>query len=475
VVDRVNTTMAVWMGTTAACAQCHDHKHDPISPREFYQLFAFFDQTADADRPDEAPVRRLPAARDRFAIQELQARRNRCVVERQRLLEVRANQNPAAESLAEAIARLDAELDRLAGPPTPILQELPADQRRTTRIHRRGSFLNQGEAVAPATPRVFPPLHPDQPPNRLGLARWLVDPCNPLTSRVLVNRFWAQLFGNGLVATSEDFGTRGELPSHPQVLDWLASEFVANGHSTKALLRCLVTSATYRQDANGTEHERQRDPQNRLLARGPRLRLPAEAVRDQALAVSGLLSAKMLGPSVMPPQPEGLWQVVYSDDQWRTSSGEDRLRRGLYTFLRRTHPYPAMETFDAPSREVCVVRRLLTNTPLQALVTLNDPVFVEAAQALARQALAELATDRQRIAWLFEQCLCRPPHPAETTRLLQLVDAQRRSPGADVEALAKLESEALGPLPVEADPQEHAVWIVVAQVVLNLDEFLTKG
>jgi len=245
-----------------------------------------------------------------------------------------------------AIRARVAELQHTLPPPpiTLVMQELETP--RTTHVHMRGAYLTKGEEVQPAPPAILNPLPPDAPLNRLTFARWLVSSENPLTARVTVNRLWEQYFGQGIVATSEDFGTQGEPPSHPELLDWLATEFIDRGWSLKQVHRLIATSATYRQDARVTPELAERDPRNRLLARGPRIRLEAEMLRDQALAVSGLLSRKMFGPSVMPPQPEGVWQVVYSGDQWITSQGEDKYRRGIYTFWRRTSPYPSMITFD---------------------------------------------------------------------------------------------------------------------------------
>jgi hypothetical protein len=272
-----------------------------------------------------------------------------------------------------------------------------------------------------------------------------------------VNRLWEQLFGVGLVATNDDFGAQGDAPSHPLLLDWLAAEFLAEGGSIKRILRKIVTSATYAQDAHVAPDLWARDPDNRLLARGPRPRLSAEAVRDQALAVSGLLSRMLHGPSVMPPQPEGVWNIIYSNDRWQTSAGEDRYRRGLYTFWRRTSPYPSALMFDAPSREVCVARRPPRNTPLQARVSRNDPVFVEAAAALARRMGREGGADAEaRVVWGFRACTGRHPTPAERRRLVQHY----------------FEQVLADPDPVGARPR---AWQAVASVLLNLDETLTRN
>ncbi|MEM9328287.1 MAG: DUF1553 domain-containing protein, partial [Bacteroidota bacterium] len=297
---------------------------------------------------------------------------------------------PADQQYAQKYAEIDELLTANPAVATPVMVE--RDQARLTNVFIRGNWLVPGDTVEPSIPDLLG--GGSQWANRLDLARWLVSPENPLTSRVIVNRIWAQLFGRGIVATPEDFGTLGDAPSHPAMLDWLALEFSGDlNWSLKQLIRELVLSATYRQSARIDEERLEKDPANVWLARGPRTRLSAEQVRDQALAVSGLLSDKMYGPSVMPPQPEGVWSVVYSNLKWVTSEGENAYRRGLYTYLRRSSPYPSFVTFDASEREVCVSRRINTNTPLQALVTMNDPVYLAAAQSLAQE-LATLAPDK---------------------------------------------------------------------------------
>jgi hypothetical protein len=382
---------------------------------------------------------------------------------------------PSLQPIRDEIAKL--EKSKPAVPTLPVMVELPANQRRETRVMNKGNFLNPGDKVEPGLPRAFHPLPEAAPLDRLGVARWLVDPNNPLTARVAVNRYWAQLFGNGLVETEEDFGTQGELPSNPELLDWLATEYIRLGWDTKALLRLIVTSATYRQSTKVSTEVLARDPRNRLLTRGPRFRLEAEMVRDQALALSGLLSRKMYGPSVYPPQPPGLWQAAFNGQRtWATSQGEDRYRRGLYTFWRRTVPYPSMATFDAPSREICTVRRVRTNTPLQAFVTLNDPVYVEAAQELARRIVREgggSVEDRARFG--LRLCLARPPQAEQVQRVAALYQSEhahyRQNPK---EALA-LATDPRGPVPSGMAADELAAWTVIANVLLNLDGVLTKG
>jgi hypothetical protein len=382
---------------------------------------------------------------------------------------------PRSKTQAGLNAELKAKRDALAKirpVELPIMRERAADQRRTTHILNKGNFQSPGEVVQPAVLSAFHPAPPGEV-NRLALARWLVSPENPLTARVAVNRLWAQLFGTGLVETEEDFGTQGQLPSHPELLDWLALDFQRDW-DVKRLLRLIVTSRTYQQSSRASAAARERDPRNRLLSHYPRRRLEAETVRDQALALSGLLSRKMGGPSVYPPQPEGLWSVAFNGGQnsYPTSQGEDRYRRGLYTFWRRTAHNPTMATFDAPSRETCTVRRVPTNTPLQAFVTLNDPVFVECAQALARRLLREGGEDLEtRLRWGLELCLARPATAAQLAPLRELYERQLATFRQDAAAARQLAGE----LPAGLDPAEAAAFTAVANVLLNLDGVLMKN
>jgi len=308
------------------------------------------------------------------------------------------------------------------------------------------------------------------PANRLGLARWLIDRDNPLVARVHVNRLWEQLFGRGLVETSEDFGTQGQPPSHPELLDWLAVELMDRGWSQKTLLRTIVTSATYRQASAVTPALAERDPYNRLFARGPRFRLEAEMIRDGELAASGLLSPKMHGPSVFPSQPEGIWNMPYNEDRWVESTGEDRYRRSLYTFLRRTSPYPMHTTFDATSREYCAARRVRTNTPLQALTLLNDRASFDAARALAAR-VASVRDPRSRAALAFRLVVARDPRPAELARILAYVEGERVQFARRPDAAAKV---APSP-PAGQSAADAAAWTLAANVLLNLDETVTKN
>ncbi len=468
--DRVNTTMQVWMGLTFACSQCHSHKYDPISQKEYYQFYAYFNSTADNDQPDESPTITVASPEELARKQQIDTR----IAELKKQKE--AADEAAKKQLNQQIDELTKSLREL--PAVPIQAELPADKQRETFVMLKGNFLTRGEKVGPGVPQSFHPFPAGAPANRLGVAKWLVDANNPLTARVAVNRFWAQLFGTGLVETPEDYGTQGEPPSHPELLDWLAVEFMRHGCDQKSLLRLMVTSETYCQSSKVTPELLEKDPRNRLMSRGPRFRLEAELVRDQALALAGLLSRKMMGPSVFPAQPPGLWQAAFNgrDRTWATSAGEDKFRRGLYTFWRRTVPYPSMATFDAPSREICTVRRIRTNTPLQALVTLNDPVYVEAAQALARRIIREGGTSTgERVDYALKLCLSRPPHAKQIEELTSLFTSQHARYRADVEAARKLATDPLGPLPEGLDPAEMAAWTVVANVLLNLDAVLTKG
>ena len=355
----------------------------------------------------------------------------------------------------------------------PIFRELRGEQRRSTRLQRRGNFLDLGPEVVAALPSAWAPATGTNAVDRLTLARWLVDAGNPLTARVVANRLWEAVFGLGLVRTSEEFGSQGEPPSHPELLDWLAVELMETGWDLKQMLRLLVTSATYRQSSRVTPELEARDPDNRLLARGPRNRLSAEMIRDQALAVGGLLSPRMYGPPVKPPQPRlGLSAAFGSGTDWEPSMGEDRYRRALYTTWRRSNPYPSMATFDAPNREVCLVRRERSNTPLQALVTLNDPVYLEAAQALARRMASAGGSAADKARHGFRLCLARPPGDGELAGLLALHERTRERFESAPDQAKILSTRPLGDAPEGTDLADLAAWTVVGNVLLNLDETL---
>jgi hypothetical protein len=525
IVDRVNTTMAVWMGTTMACAQCHDHKYDPISQKEYFQFFAILNNTADAGRRDETPVESFYTEEQKQQRVKLQAEiaaleakvpadekavvaslakmkpekkknaKKKPTVETTTKAdlasEVKVAKAPAKPQAAVAngptsadgkrLLELKTRLAAIQAATVPVQRELPPGKRRTTTIQYRGNFLDHGPQVAEAVPAAFHPLPNGSQANRLGLARWLVDENNPLVARVMVNRLWEKLFGIGIVSTSEDFGTQGELPVHPELLDYLATEFVNSPVSgthwdIKHMIRLMVTSAAYRQSSRVTPELAERDPDNRLLARGPRFRLDAEAVRDQALSMAGVLSSKMYGPPVRPYQPSfGLSTAFGHGMDWTTSEGEDRYRRAIYTRWLRTNPYPSMVAFDAASREVCALRRPRTNTPLQALVTLNDPVYVEAAQALARRIDREGGeTSVDKVRYGFRLCAARSPSDSETLRLVQLFELSAKRFAAKPAEAKKLASEPLGPLPANSDAVQLAAWTTVGNVLLNLDETLMR-
>ena len=673
IVDRVNTTMAVWMGTTIACAQCHNHKFDPISQQEFFQFFAFFNNSEDADRRDESPlvnvftdeqqeqkaeateqlaalkaklaastpelqaaqaqweadiaksdkqavtgrfVRIEIAGREEFlSLAEVQAfsgkenvarkgkatqssvdyngpanlaidgntngdhskgsvthtkkeKNPRWMVElpesvaidrivvwnrtdgtvgtrlngarvsildeeqqpafTQEIVKAAASNDlaigavpadffaiiktaadkrddaqkkklanyyrsiaPMLKPLREQLAATEKQLAAIKPTTVPVMRQLAADKRRVTKIQRRGNFLDTlGEEVSEGTPVAFPPLRSrsretsgngedpkshDSGYTRLDLAYWLVDENNPLTARVIANRYWEAIFGIGIVRTSEEFGSQGDLPSHPELLDWLATELVRLNWDMKAFTKLLVTSAAYRQSSAVTPELMERDPDNRLLARGPRFRLSAEMIRDQALFAGGLLSNKMYGAPVQPPQPNiGLTAAFGSGIDWKTSEGDDRYRRGLYTTWRRSNPYPSMAAFDAPNREVCTIRRDRTNTPLQALVTLNDPVYIEAAQSLARQMSATGSSIEDKATHGFRRCLARQPNEAELTRLTNLYRKAHEVFQRDPDAAKKLATEPLGPASEGSNLTELAAWTVVGNVLLNLDEMFLK-
>lgn len=523
-VNRTNTTGTVWLGLTVGCAQCHDHKYDPISQKDYYQFYAFFDHAEETDIDAPLPgefgawMRARPAYLeerdhlmrvygidalmdqweesmrftianpgkdvewdfalsnsrpmfDRFEQTVLTPKAKRDPREHERLMywfirnsgpefgrdrEIRQCLNDFRRRLGE----LDAKLPKLSQAPTMLEITDPPP----TQLRIKGDYRELGIKVEPDRLSALPPLPEGAPRNRLTLARWLVAKENPLTARVTVNRLWQEMFGRGLVRTSEDFGTQGEPPTHPELLDWLASEFRDKGWSVKSLLRTILTSAAYRQSSNFRPDLKDKDPDNTLLARQSRVRLTAEQIRDAALKASGLMNDEIGGRSVKPPQPAGVAELVYAGSaKWVDDEGPERYRRGLYIHFQRTAPYPMLANFDAPDSNVACSRRRRSNSPLQALNLMNDPVFYEAAQALALR-LADETDPQQRLEKAFLLALGRAPSDAEKSRMRRLLDEQQTALASSREAAAKL-------LPLKP---EAAAWVTASRVLLNLDEFITR-
>ena len=519
VIDRVNTTYAVFMGTTMACAQCHTHKYDPITNAEYFQSFAFLNQSADSDKRDEVPLYEIyppgvkaqreqwmkdsaaaeaafkkpepawtagfdewlakgPKLTDKPLKAALDTPKEKRTKAQTKLLSDYYVRNISPAAKAERVRADDLKKKIAAAAPVtvPVMQDLPAAQRRKTFIQLRGNWQALGDEVAEGVPTHLARWDDSFPKNRLGLARWIVSRDNPLTARVTMNRLWESVFGVGIVRTSEEFGSQGDLPVHPELLDWLAAEFVESGWDTKKMLSLLLNSRAYRQSSASTAKLNEQDPDNRFVARGPRFRPSGEMLRDQALAVSGLLSAKMYGAPVRPMRPNlGLSIAFGGTGDWMTSAGEDRYRRSVYTETRRSTPYPSFATFDAPNRETCVIRRGRSNTPLQAFVTLNDPVFVETSQALARRLLKEGgATDDSRLRLAYALCLSREPDANELRTLKTLLSKSVAQYRADTTLALKMATDPLGPADKGADLPSLAAWTAVSSVIMNLDEFLMR-
>jgi mono/diheme cytochrome c family protein len=498
VMDRVNTFGTAFLGLTIACAQCHDHKFDPISHKDYYSLFAFFNNTVEDGHGKSSPGGTIDFPHEVESPEGLQRELDETRAELERFLNTRGSAVMAWASQLDTPARVkfgatarealtkpweemtlahkralyavfpQAEpefrtsnmkllrLERREPKPvtTLVMSELPKP--RETVVFIKGDFTRRGAVVTPATPGVLPPLKAENP-NRLNLARWLFDPANPLTARVIVNRVWQQYFGRGIVETENDFGTQGIAPTHPELLDWLATEFVAQKWSLKALHRLIVTSATYRQSSRVRPDLEVVDPINKLYARQSRLRLDAEIVRDVALAASGTLVPKLGGPPVFPPQPDGVMNLGQVKRAWTPNEGAERYRRGLYTHWWRATPHPALAVFDAADGFSACTRRIRSNTPLQALTLLNDRQFFEFAGALATRIQNEGGpSDATRIEYAFRLCVSRPPKPDEAERMIAL--------------LKQLQSPADGEPP--AAVQE--AWTTVARVLLNLDETITR-
>ena len=427
-----------------------------------------------SDPPNALQLQGVPQTIQRIAASPIAQRSDE---EQQQLRDYFLTHHHPLDGLKQRIAALEKQR-AAAFPATMVMQDLP--QPRATHVLHRGQYNEPREQVAPGVPAIFPRLPEDAPANRLGLARWLVDPSHPLTARVAVNRYWQRLFGIGLVKTSEDFGVQGELPSHPELLDWLALEFIRSGWDIKQMQRLIVTSATYRQTSHVGEETYRRDPENRLLARGPRMRLDGEEVRDAALSVSTLLVNQLGGKSVYPYQPQGLWLELNNrpgySKAYPQGTGDDLYRRSLYTFWKRTVPSPMLKTFDAPEREFCTVRRSRTNTPLQALLLLNGTQFVEAARKLGERMMLEGGDSIDgRITFGFRLVTSRPPTDAELAIFRAAYEAERKQYAADEAAADKLLSVGESPRDTRLDKAELAAHTAVARLLMNLNEAITKG
>ncbi len=443
-------------------------RHDSQSDRHGVGRFRFW--VFSSDRVEELSKREL-APLPTLALLEI-PRATRTEEQRSQLAEYFRSIAPVLASVRKEIATLEEKIL-----PSSTLVMVEGDEPRETHIFHRGSFLDPGELVRPHVPAAWHSWPEKEEFSRLGLARWLMRPDNPLVARVTMNRIWALLFGKGIVETSEDFGIQGSPPSHPMLLDYLATEFVSDGWNLQAMQKQIVTSATYCQSSSTTPDRLERDPDNRLFARGPVFRLDAEMIRDNALAVSGLLTRQLGGPGVFPYQPPGIYEQIHSyATQWEPSSNGQQYRRALYIWWKRTAPYPSMITFDAPRRNICVERRSRTNTPLQALITLNDPVFVQCAAALGRRMATEIKGDeRQRAAYGFQLCVARPPTSEEVDLLVELYHENLAIYLQDPTAARTFSVHSLSDeLPNDAAAGELAAWSIVGNVLLNLDETLTK-
>ena len=519
--DRINTTGTVWLGLSFGCAECHSHKYDPLSQREYYELYAFFNNLEDTGTPaPPAPARYVREHEEATRLFNQQLRKTQAAVADyenkvlpfkqqqweetakesqglpesiQQILVVVKDQRTRAQrsELTKYFRAMDSEYARLkmalfVGDEVGNNRPLPPSDKaiviaanlnpRKSYVQKQGDFLRNGVQVEPATPAFLPPLQLRGPQaDRLDLATWIVDPRNPLASRVAVNQIWQHLFGQGLVPTVDNFGVKGDRPSHPELLDWLATEFIARGWSRKAMIRLVVSSSTYRQSSQYRPELIERDPSNTLLARQNRLRLEAECIRDVALAASGLLNPEVGGPSFQPPLPTALSNLkeLKNERFMEPSPGQHRYRRGVYVNVQRTFSFPMLMMFDGADANVCCVRRDRSNTPLQALTLMNDPAFFETAQALGRRVLRECEGDfAARIDHLYQLCLARPAQRQEVAEMEALFSEElnlcRNNPESVEEMLGQQS------LPGGIERAEAAAWIGLARTVINLDEFITR-
>ncbi|MCH2209318.1 MAG: DUF1553 domain-containing protein [Lentisphaerales bacterium] len=452
VMDRTVNTWEAFMGTSFGCVQCHSHPYDPIDHEEYFEFMSFFNNTADNDRQDDFPTLLLQSNEDKELVAKLQPQLKEVrlkekaldkkikALESQMKSKAQASNTDKANNSKDELAKLKKEfgaakkqskklqnqINHANRNKVPIMKEL--DKPRETHVFIRGNWEDRGDKVSPGVPRIMNKFPENTPKNRLGLTKWLTAPENPLVSRVAVNRIWEQIFGYGIVETLEDFGSQGKKPTHPELLDYLAYNFMhKHNWSMKSFIKEIVSTDTYKRSSNVSQSQLSKDPRNRFLARFPRIRLTPEQIRDQALRASGLLSEKMFGPSVMPYQPNGVWQTVYSGKKWQTSKNGDQHRRALYTYWRRTSPFPAMETFDMTSRENCTTRRIRTNTPLQALVTLNDPGFMEMAAALGKRMKDQSGDFKSKINKAFSLLLIRNATNQEVSLLEESFNNMKKS------------------------------------------------
>jgi len=455
--DRIATTGEVIFGLTFGCAQCHDHKFDPFKQVEFYRMFAFFNQV-DEPRVETPTVAESKARATHDA--KLKA------------LQTKVND---AEKGTDALKNLTIKLALLKKKRPRATTALVMSQRKSSRKTFRfvkGDFTRPSEEVQPGVPAVLHAFPAQENPNRLHFARWVASRENPLLARVAVNRMWQHHFGAGLVRTENDFGSQGTPPTHPALLDWLATEMMRAGWSRKAIHRLMVTSATYRQSSKLRSDLSRSDPYNRLLGRQMRLRLEGEIIRDNALTISGLLSRKMGGPGVFPPQPDGCMNLGQQKKSWRPSMGDDRFRRAVYTYRWRATPHPALKVFDTPDAFAACTRRLRSNTPLQALTLLNDPAYFEISIGFARRVLKEgQGSDARKLNLAFRLCLSRYPDEEETKILASMLQRELAAfAKTPAEAEVMLKGHETGGLP----KSELAAWTMVARVLMNTDETITR-
>lgn len=479
VFDRAETTGTIWLGLTMTCCRCHDHKYDPISQKEYFQFYAFFNNTSETGRSGRGktpPVLKYlaPAERERLKDANAELRRIEAAIS-----DESSSFDP--EQAEQKKRRLEKRIEHLnkRARTVMVMDDLPESKRRQTVVLQRGGYDKPTEIeVRTGIPEVLPPLPNDRRHDRLALARWLVDPNHPLTARVTVNRYWQLFFGRGLVKSTEDFGSQGDRPTHPELLDYLALEFIESGWDVKRLHRRIVTSATYRQSAKATESDLENDFENIYFARSPRYRLPSWMLRDQALAASGLLVDQFGGPGVKPYQPEGIWsEATFGKIKYQGDSGDKLYRRSLYVFWRRIVG-PTM-FFDGSKRQTCDVKPARTNTPLHALTTLNETLFVEAARKMAAKVIDAADETDDRLKHAFHLTTSRSPDATELRVLRDRVNQLRADFTAhpqDAEALLSVgDSETVGISDRgKIDRGEHAAYTVVCSILLNLDETLSK-